>query len=93
MEFSEALANFQKDFIWGRRKWVSLLSDTIKILGIHFSYSKKVAQTKKFTKAVTFCKRILFVWKQRWLTVAGMMELFKVLITSKLVYTATMKQL
>ena len=52
-------------------RWVSLVSGTIKILGIHRSCKKKLAQKENFTKTVTSCKRILGKWKQRWLTVFG----------------------
>ena len=38
-------------------RWVSLVNGTIKILGIHFSYNKKLAQKGNFTKPVTSCKR------------------------------------
>ena len=67
------------------------MSGTIKILGIYFSYDKKLAQKENFTKAVTSCKRILGKWKQRWLTVLGRIQVVKVLIASKPVYTAIMK--
>ena len=40
---------------------------------------------------MTSCKRILGKWKQRWLTVLERIQVFKVLIASKPVYTAIMK--
>ena len=40
---------------------------------------------------MTSCKQILGKWKQRWLTVLGRIQVFKVLIASKPVYTAIMK--
>ena len=67
------------------------MSGRIKILGIHFSYNKKLARKENFTKTVTSCKRILGKWKQRWLTVSGRIQVCNVLIASKPVYTATMK--
>ena len=67
------------------------MSDTIKILGIHFSYNKKLAQKENITKTVTSCKRILGKWKQKWLTVLERIQVFKVFIASKPVYTAIMK--
>ena len=67
------------------------MSGTIKILGIHFSYNKKLVQKENFTKTVTSCERILGKWKQRWLTVLGRIQVFKVLIASKPVHTAIMK--
>ena len=72
-------------------RWVSLVSGTIKILGIHFSYNKKLVQKESFTNTVTYCKRILGKWKQRWLTVLGRIQVFKLLIASKPVYNAIMK--
>ena len=72
-------------------RWVSLVTGTIIILRIHFSYNKKLAQKGNFTKTVISCKQILGKWKQRWLTVSGRIQVFKVLIASKPVYTAAMK--
>ena len=40
---------------------------------------------------MTCCKRILGRWKQRWLTVLGGIQVFKVLIACEPVYTATLK--
>ena len=39
----------------------------------------------------TECRTILNLWKQRWLSLAGKVQTFKSLITSKSVYIATMK--
>ena len=91
-KYSSLRANCEKcEAFWtGRSKssnekpvncwWVSLVSGTIEILRIHFSYNKKLAQKESFTETVTSCKRIFGKWKQRWLTVLGRIQVFKVLI-------------
>ena len=46
-----------------------------------------------FYNLVTDCRTILNIWKQRWLSLAGKIQVFKSLIASKPVYIATMKSL
>ena len=61
-------------------KLISLTNNTIKILGTHFSYNKLLEKKMNF-------------WKQRWLSLAGKIQVFKSLTASKPVYIATMKSL
>ena len=69
------------------------MHNTIKILGTHFSYNKLLEQKMNFYNLVTDCRTILNIWKQRWLSLAGKIQVFKSLIALKLVYIATMKSL
>ena len=46
-----------------------------------------------FYNLVTDCRTILNIWKQRWLSLVGKIQVFKSLIASKPVYIATMKSL
>ena len=46
-----------------------------------------------FCNLVTDCRTILNIWKQRWLSLEGKIQVFKSLIDSKPVYITTMKSL
>ena len=74
-------------------KWISLTNSTIKILGTHFSYNKLLEEKTNFYAIRTDCRAILNLWKQRFLSLAGKIQIFKSLIASKPVYLATMKHL
>ena len=74
-------------------KWISLMNSTIKILGIRFSYNKLLEEKTNFYAIRTDCRAILNLWKQRFLSLAGKIQIFKSLIASKPVYLATMKHL
>ena len=74
-------------------KWISLTNNTIKILGTHFSYNKLLEKKMNFYNLVTDCRTLLNIWKKRWLSLVGKIQVFKSLIASKPVYVATMKSL
>ena len=65
---------------------------TIKILGVHFSYDKKLADKENFCKPIIDGRALLNVWNQRWLSLAGKIRVFKALIISKPVYIAAMQR-
>ena len=65
---------------------VDLKIDTLKILGTHFSYNKKLEDEKNFYTAVTNIQRILKIWKMRNLTLGGKIVIFKTLLISKIVF-------
>ena len=72
---------------------ISLTNNTIKILGTHFNCNKLLENKMNFYNLVTDCRTILNIWKQRWLSLAGKIQVFKSLIASKSVYITTMKSL
>ena len=74
-------------------KWISLTNSTIKILGTHFSYNKLLEEKTNFYAIRIDCRAILNLWKQRFLSLAGKIQIFKFFIASKPVYLATMKHL
>ena len=74
-------------------KWISLTNNIIKILGTHFSYNKLLVKKMNFYNLVTDCRTLLNIWKQRWLSLAGKIQVFKSLIASKPAYIASMKSL
>ena len=73
-----------------RCKWSSLTKSCIKILGIYFSYNKALEEKENFYSLSLDCRALLNIWKQRWLSLAGKIPIFKLLVASKLVYIATM---
>ena len=71
-------------------KWTSLTKSCIKILGIHFSYNKALAEKENFYNLSLACCTLLNIRKQRWLSLAGKIQVFESLAASKPVYVATM---
>ena len=78
---------------WKWSKWqscgtkhINLKIDTIKILGIHFSYNKLIAVEKKFLTAISNIQGVLKLWIMKQLTIEGRIRIFKTLAVSKIVY-------
>ena len=67
-------------------KCVNLNKETVKILGIHFSYNKKLEQDKKFSEHIAKIESILKLWLMRRLTSEGRITVFKSLAISKVIY-------
>ena len=61
-------------------------NNTLKILGTHFSYNKKLKDEKKFLKILTDIQRVLKTWKMRNLTLEGKIVIFKTKAISKVVF-------
>ena len=61
-------------------------NDTLKILGTHFSYNKKLKDEKKNFKILTYIQRVLKIWKMRNLTLEGKIVVFKTKAISKVVF-------
>ena len=59
----------------------------------HFSYNKQLAEKMNFNQVTTDCRILLNIWKQRWLSLAGRIQVFKFLTATKLVHIATMKNI
>ena len=72
-----------------RCKWGSLTKSCIKIFGIHFSYNKVLPEINNFYSLSLDCRALLNIWKQRWLSLAGKIQVFKSLVASKPVCVAT----
>ena len=59
-------------------------------MGICFSYEKAlVEKDNNFYNLSLDCRTLLNIWKQRWLSLAGKIQVFKSLVASKPVYLAT----
>ena len=66
-------------------KNVNLLLDSIKVLGVHYSYNKEVFQSKIFTSVIEKITKVLQVWNSRSLSLTGKIVVFKTLAISKIV--------
>ena len=67
-------------------KCVNLNNETVKILGVHFSYNKNLEQDKKFSDYILKIESILKLWRMRQLTLEGRITVFKSLAISKVVH-------
>ena len=74
-------------------KWIILNRCSMKSLGAHFSYNKQLVVKMNLYQVTTDCRILLNICKQRWLSLAGKIQVFKSLIASKPVYIATMKNI
>ena len=69
-------------------KSVDLSNDTIQILGIHFSYSKKVQMQSNVISTIKKKQQVLRLWNSCMLTLEGRIMIIKTLAIPKLVYLA-----
>ena len=67
-------------------KCVNLNNETVKILGVHFSYNKNLEQDKNFCENIIKIENILKSWGMRHLTLEGRITVFKSLAVSKVVH-------
>ena len=67
-------------------KCVNLNNETVKILGVHFSYNKNLEQDKNFCENIIKIENILKLWGMRHLTLEGRITVFKSLAVSKVVH-------
>ena len=67
-------------------KCVNLNNETVKILGVHFSYNKNLEQDKKFSEHILKIESILKLWRMRQLTLEGRITVFKSLAISKVIH-------
>ena len=67
---------------------IDLAQKTIKILGLHFSYNKKLRDEKKFVSHIKSKENLLKIWKMRTLSIEGKINIFKALAISKIVHLA-----
>ena len=67
---------------------IDLTKNSVKILGIHFSYNKKIENEENFIKFIKKIENVLKIWKTRNLTVQGKITIFKTLAISKVIHLA-----
>ena len=66
-------------------KYVNLNNETVKILGVHFSYIKNVHKDKNFCEHIVEIENILKLWPMRQLTLEGRITVFKSLAVFKVI--------
>ena len=67
-----------------------LTKDVIKILGVYFSFNKKLEQEKNLLNRIV---KIVKLWKLRNLTIEGRIVVFKSLAISKLIHLALVTEI
>ena len=65
---------------------IDITKKTIKILGIHFSYNKKLENVENFIRHGRKIEKVLKLLKMRNLTVEGKNTIFKTLAIYKIIY-------
>ena len=69
-------------------KSINLTTNTINILGVHFSYNSTLKVQSNFLDTVKGIQKVLRFWKRRILSLEGKIIIFKTLAISKIVYLA-----
>ena len=69
---------------------VNLKNNTIKILGIHFSYNRSLENDENYRRYIKF-EKLLKLWRMQQLTIEGKILVFKTLAISKVVDIALVK--
>ena len=58
-------------------KCIDLTKNSVKILGNHFSYNKKIENEENFIKLIIKIENVLKIWRIRNLTVQGKLQFLK----------------
>ena len=69
----------------------NLYEDTIKILGIHYSYNKQLENDENFKKYIAKIENALKLWRARNLSLQGKITVFKSLALSKITHRDLVK--
>ena len=69
-------------------KSVNLLTDSVKVLGVYFSYNEEISKEKNFINVINKIEKVLAVWRMRSLTLAGKVTVLKSLMFSKIVFVS-----
>ena len=70
---------------------VNLKNSAIKILGIHFLYSKRLVNDENYKRYIIKFETLLKLWRMRQLTIEGKILIFKTLAISKIVHLTLMR--
>ena len=70
--------------LWYGLYWLN--QKTIKVLGIHLSYNKKLETEEKFIRHVWKIEKVLKLWRMWNLTLEGKITIFKTLAISKIIH-------
>ena len=69
-------------------KSINLTTDTIKILGVHFSYNDTLKVQNNFLDTVKSIQQVFRFWNSRIVSLEGWITMFKTLAFSKIIYLA-----
>ena len=69
-------------------KCIGLTKNSVKILGIHFSYNLKIENEENFINRIKKFKNVLKIWKTRTVTVQGENRTFKTRAISTVIHLA-----
>ena len=58
-------------------QWINLKKRSLNVLGIHFSYNKKLEQEENFEYHILKIENVLKLWKMRDLSIEGKIRTFK----------------
>ena len=72
-------------------KCINLTQNTIKILGIHYSYNQTLENEENFKNHITQIESVLKLWRTKNLTLEGKVAVFKTLALSKIIHLALVK--
>ena len=59
---------------------------TVKIVGVHYSYNKKLENEKNCKNHLQKNETVLKIWRMRNLTLAGKIKIFKTLAISEIIH-------
>ena len=102
--FSSLKVNFEKSDLCGIGamkgvegafcgvKCLNLLSDSIKILGVYFSFSQSLYNNRNYLTVLKSVQEVLNLCSARGLTLAGRIQVFKTICISKILYISYMNQ-
>ena len=74
----------QRILPWSSQSF-NLVTSSVKILGIYFSYNEEIMKEKHFVYVIKKIEKVLAVWRMRSLTLSGKITVLKSLIFSKIV--------
>ena len=67
-------------------KYLNLTKTTVKILGVHFSYNRKLEHQVNFQSHIVKIDSVLRLWRMRNITIEGKKLVFKYFTISKIVH-------
>ena len=67
-------------------KTINLNDNTLKILGVHFTYNSKLFIEKNFLEVIQKIENVLALWRWRNLSLIGKITIFKTLAFSKIIF-------
>ena len=70
---------------------VHLKNNTIKILGVYFSYNRSLENDENYGRYIIKIEKLLKLWRMRQLTIEGKISIYKTLVISKVVHLASVK--